>query len=103
MRHVSRSLSVIVTGSPQRGRISVVSEMLGHSSIGITADTCTSVLPEVARAAAEAAARLVPRMTSTDRRVPIWSPKGRWASFHEKESPGQTGCAARDSNPEPAD
>jgi integrase len=41
--------------------LKVVSEMLGHSSIGITADTYTSVLPEVARAAAEAAARLVPR------------------------------------------
>jgi integrase len=41
--------------------LKVVSDMLGHSSIGITADTYTSVLPEVARAAAEAAVRLVPR------------------------------------------
>ncbi|MDI2032820.1 hypothetical protein QFW96_29660 [Saccharopolyspora sp. TS4A08] len=36
-------------------------EMLGHSSITITPDTCTSVLPHVAREAAEAAAALVPR------------------------------------------
>jgi integrase len=56
--------------------LKVVSEMLGHSSIGITADTYTSVLPEVARAAAEAAARLVPRTTSTGSRVPISSPSG---------------------------
>ncbi len=39
----------------------VVQEMLGHSSITISLDTYTSVLPEVARKAAEDAARLVPR------------------------------------------
>lgn len=39
----------------------VVQEMLGHSSITITSDTYTSVLPQVARAAAQAAADLVPR------------------------------------------
>jgi hypothetical protein len=44
------SLSVSV----QRGvDLRVVQEMLGHSSIVLTADTCTSVLPVVARAAAE--------------------------------------------------
>jgi hypothetical protein len=41
--------------------LKTVSEMLGHSTITITADTYASVLPEVARSAAEAAARLVPR------------------------------------------
>nr|WP_240150547.1 hypothetical protein [Streptomyces sp. SID7805] len=35
--------------------------MLGHSSITITADTYTSLLPEADLAIAEAAARLVPR------------------------------------------
>jgi integrase len=87
--------------------LKVVSEMLGHSSIGITADTYTSVLPEVARAAAEAVARLVPRALRRDSRRPhlgpIWPAERRCASFHEEEGPGQTGCAARDSNPEPAD
>ena len=39
----------------------VVQEMLGHSSITITADTYTSVLPQVARAAAQAAAPTVYR------------------------------------------
>jgi integrase len=41
--------------------LKVVQEMLGHSSITITADTYTSVLPQVARAAAEGVADLVPR------------------------------------------
>jgi hypothetical protein len=37
--------------------------MLRHKTLSITADTYTSVLPEVARAAAEAAATIVPRRT----------------------------------------
>lgn len=40
--------------------LKVVSAMLRHSSLSITADTYTSVLPEVARQAAEAVAGLVP-------------------------------------------
>ncbi|MEY9938598.1 integrase [Streptacidiphilus sp. MAP5-3] len=40
-----------------------IKEMLGHSSIAITSDTYTSLLPQVDRAIAEAAARLVPRAT----------------------------------------
>ncbi|MFJ5801226.1 site-specific integrase [Streptomyces decoyicus] len=42
-----------------------IQEMLGHSSIAITADTYTSLLPETDRAIAEAAARLVPRARPT--------------------------------------
>ncbi|MGW7422291.1 tyrosine-type recombinase/integrase [Streptomyces sp. NPDC054813] len=38
-----------------------IQEMLGHSSITLTADTYTSLLPEADLAIAEAAARLVPR------------------------------------------
>ncbi|MGW2375589.1 site-specific integrase [Kitasatospora sp. NPDC001683] len=38
-----------------------IKEMLGHSSIGITSDTYTTLLPQVDRAIAEAAAQLVPR------------------------------------------
>lgn len=41
--------------------LKIVQEMLGHSTITLTADTYTSVLPQVAQAAAEATARLVPR------------------------------------------
>ncbi len=50
--------------------------MLGHSSITITADTYTSVLPEVARAAAEAAARMVPPAPRADFPGPISHPSG---------------------------
>lgn len=42
-----------------------IQEMLGHSSITITADTYTSLLPEADLAVAEAAARLVPRARAT--------------------------------------
>src|SRR4051794_17867159 len=42
----------------------VVSEQLGHSSLAITADTYTSVLPAVAQAAAEAVAGIGPRPRS---------------------------------------
>jgi integrase len=41
--------------------LKVVQEMLGHSSITITADTYASVLPESARAAAEGVAGILPR------------------------------------------
>ncbi|WP_235468662.1 site-specific integrase [Streptomyces platensis] len=41
-----------------------IQEMLGHSSITITADTYTSLLPEADLAIAEAAARLVPRASA---------------------------------------
>jgi hypothetical protein len=39
----------------------VVFEQLGQSSLAITADTYTTVLPAVAHAAAEAVAGIVPR------------------------------------------
>ena len=44
----------------------VVSELLGHSSMVITADTYTSVLPEVASAAAEAVFQIIPRGSAED-------------------------------------
>jgi hypothetical protein len=42
----------------------VVQNMLRHSSITVTMDTCTTVLPEVALAAAEATAKIIPRTAS---------------------------------------
>jgi integrase len=39
----------------------MVQAMLGHSSITITADTYTSILPEISKAVANAAVKLVPR------------------------------------------
>ncbi|MFG2756770.1 tyrosine-type recombinase/integrase [Streptomyces wuyuanensis] len=55
LRHGAATLA-LAAGADMK----VVQEMLGHSSITITSDTYTSVLPEVARKAAEDAARLVP-------------------------------------------
>jgi integrase len=56
LRHGAATLA-LAAGTDMK----VVQEMLGHSSITITADTYTSVLPEIARAAAQAAADLIPR------------------------------------------
>jgi integrase len=56
LRHTAASLA-LQAGVPMK----VVSDQLGHSSLGITADTYTSVLPAVATAAAEAVAGIVPR------------------------------------------
>ncbi|GFJ84938.1 hypothetical protein Phou_091180 [Phytohabitans houttuyneae] len=50
----------------------VVQAMLRHSSITVTADTYTSVLPDLARNAAEQAAAIVPRratVTQIDQRA----------------------------------
>lgn len=56
LRHAAASLA------PQAGvPLKVVSQELGHSSLAITADTYTSVLPAVAAAAAEAVTGIVPR------------------------------------------
>ncbi|UGQ14848.1 site-specific integrase [Yinghuangia sp. ASG 101] len=52
--------------------LKTIQEMLGHSSIAITANTYTSVLPTVGREAAEGAARIVPRSRRADGAP--WSP-----------------------------
>jgi integrase len=59
LRHTAASLA-LQAGVP----LKVVSEQLGHSSLAITADTYTSVLPVVAHAAAEAVAGIIPRSIS---------------------------------------
>jgi hypothetical protein len=41
--------------------IKIVQEMLGHSTSSVTRDVYTSVVPEIATAAAEAVAAIVPR------------------------------------------
>lgn len=66
-----------------------VQAMLRHSSITITADTYTSVLPQVARAAAEAAARLVPRA-----RAEAAGSAGAHASLTQTAPDGVSGAAA---------
>jgi hypothetical protein len=67
----------------------VVQDMLGHSSITITSDTYTSVLPQVARSAAEATAGMVPRAA---REHPAGSPGAASSSTPGDdglEQPGQ--------------
>ena len=56
LRHGAATLT-LASGADMK----IVSQLLRHSSITITADTYTSVLPQVARDAAEKAAALVPR------------------------------------------
>ncbi|MEU8248949.1 tyrosine-type recombinase/integrase [Nonomuraea sp. NPDC048916] len=56
LRHGAATLS-LAAGTDMK----YVSAMLRHSSIGITSDIYTAVLPEMARSAAEASVALVPR------------------------------------------
>jgi integrase len=56
LRHGAAS-RMLAAGVDQK----VVQEILGHSMLSLTADTYTSVYPEVAADAAEAAAVVVPR------------------------------------------
>lgn len=74
LRHGAATLA-LASGSD----LKVVQHMLRHSSIAITADTYTSVLPQVARDAAEAAATLVRGTrptTSAEQSAPTLHPHG---------------------------
>ena len=51
--------TLLSTSLPAGADLKVVQDMLGHSSIVLTADTYTSVLPEVAHKAAEDVATLI--------------------------------------------
>lgn len=74
LRHCAASIMLAAGVDPK-----VVSETLGHSTLGLTMDTYTSVYTEVATAAAEAAAALIPRsagrvvITSASQAVPAES------------------------------
>ncbi len=56
LRHVAATLA-----HAGGGDLHTIKEMLRHSTITLTSDTYTSLLPEVDRAVAERAARIVPR------------------------------------------
>ena len=60
LRHVAATLALTAGVD-----IKVVSEQLGHTTTQITRDIYLSVMPQVAQAAAEAAAALVPRAATT--------------------------------------
>ena len=64
LRHGAASLSLAAGND-----LKTVQTMLGHSSIVLTADTYTSVLPDLAHHAAEATARLILNSASTTSRA----------------------------------
>ncbi|OXM43781.1 site-specific integrase [Amycolatopsis alba DSM 44262] len=63
LRHGAATL-MIAAGAD----LKIVQELLGHSSIAVTADTYAHVLPELARDTAEAVAAIVPRDQRHNRR-----------------------------------
>jgi hypothetical protein len=78
--------------------IAAVSKMLGHSSISITADTYSHLLPGVGRQAAEAAMALVPRAQPGES-VPTTCPQPENQAAEdvdettfEDKTPGQEGA-----------
>jgi site-specific recombinase XerD len=89
LRHTAASLA-LQAGVP----LKVVSEALGHSSLAITADTYTSVLPDVAKAAAEAVAGIIPRAVEPEAPTAAPEPTG---------APGPTGGESEDPSEEPDD
>jgi len=97
LRHGAASLSAGV-------ELKVVQEMLGHSSIVLTADTYTSVLPDAAHAAAEKVAALIIKAgclvpgTRRRRRRPARRKPRRAVTHAGRGQPGQ----ARRSRAHPA-
>lgn len=83
--------------------------MLRYSSITITSDTYTGVLPEVAREAEEVPEPMAPRAAVGSDSGTAGLPQGRMRErtlLHTEERPGDTNgheWAPRGSNPEPAD
>jgi integrase len=87
--------------------LKVVQDMLGHSSIVLTADTYTSVLPEVARKAAEdvatliiAAGCLVPGTNRTRQRERLGHGSTRWQSSGSRAHPGRQVSRPRRTDPD---
>jgi integrase len=105
LRHGSATLALTAGAD-----IKVVSEQLGHSTTQITRDIYMSVMPEVAQAAADAAAALVPRAakkTATTDSVPTVCPPADKPDTEDDlqtgKTPGQKGWGGWDSNPGPRD
>jgi len=105
LRHVAATLALTAGVD-----IKVVSEQLGHTTTQITRDIYLSVMPQVAHAAAEAAAALVPRAAeSRDVNASVHTlctpediPDTR-NDLRGGISPGHTVWGGRDSNPRPRD
>jgi len=81
--------------------IKIVQEMLGHSTSSFTRDVYTSVVPEIATAAAEAVAAIVPRRQQCASKGLIDHENGVWSlSAHALRSGVPAGSGGgRESNP----
>jgi hypothetical protein len=81
----------------------VVSEQLRHTTTQITRDIYLSVMPQVAHAAAEAAAAPVPRGAETPDVNAGAHLRTRETISTATKDPGETVWGGRDSNPRPRD
>ena len=104
LRHVAATLALTAGVD-----IKVVSEQLGHSTTQITRDIYMSVMPQVAQAAADATAAMVPRAAEAGGHdsVPTMCPPGDISDTEDDlqtgKTPGQKGWGGWDSNPGPRD
>jgi integrase len=105
LRHVAAMLALTAGVD-----VKVVSEQLGHTTTQITRDIYLSVMSQVAQAAVEAAAALVPRATTAadgHDNVPTVCPPedlpDTLDDLQRNKRPGQTVWGGRDSNPGPRD
>ncbi|MBT2492138.1 site-specific integrase [Streptomyces sp. ISL-96] len=89
LRHVSATLT-----HGGGGDLHTIKETLRHSTITLTSDTYTSLLPEVDKAAAEAAAQLVPRARKATSVAAAAAPSAHASLTHE---------APNDAAPQPAE
>ena len=86
--------------------LKAIQAMLGHASIILTADTYTSVLPDLARATAEAVAAQILKAARTPPASPRPHPgltRRRHDQPQGRVTAGQGPWGARGSNPEPTD
>ena len=105
LRHVAATLALTAGVD-----IKVVSEQLGHSTTQITRDVYLSVMPQVAQAAAEATAAIVPRAAksadvhdSVDTLCAPGDISDTEDDLQTGKTPGQKGWGGWDSNPRPRD
>ena len=94
LRHTAATL-MLAAGIDMK----VVQETLGHSARAVTSDIYTSVLPELARAAAEAVVTIVPRTTTRGtHRAPTTTP-GQPPGNHAPTTDQQARFAPRPQHP----
>jgi integrase len=88
LRHVAATLLLAATHD-----LKLVQELLGHSTITLAGNTYTTVLPEVARAAAEGVAQLIrtarPEPTSPQRIPDTAAPNGHTLAPPEPRQPSK--------------